>query len=52
MGENFEVLDEGVLVVPLDPRYTQIGFILICVQVCGDERSRNLYLLGRWNGGT
>ena len=34
MGAHFEALDEGVLLVPLDPRYTQIGFNLISVQVC------------------
>ena len=34
MGAHFEALDEGVLLVPLDPRYTQVGFNLISVQVC------------------
>ena len=34
MGAYFEALDEGVLLVPLDPRYTQVGFNLISVQVC------------------
>ena len=34
MGAHFEALDEGVLRVPLDPRYTQVGFNLISVQVC------------------
>ena len=34
MGANFEAPDEGVLLVPLDPRYTQVGFNLISVQVC------------------
>ena len=34
MGAHFKALDEGVLLVPLDPRYTQIGFNLISVQVC------------------
>ena len=29
-----EALHEGVLLVPLDPRYTQVGFNLISVQVC------------------
>ena len=33
MGAYLEALDEGVLMVPLDPRYTQIGFNLISVQV-------------------
>ena len=33
MGAHFEALDEGVLLVPLDPRYTQVGFNLISVQV-------------------
>ena len=31
---HFEALDEGVLLVSLDPRYTQVGFNLIYVQVC------------------
>ena len=26
MGAHFEALDEGVLLVPLDPRYTQVEF--------------------------
>ena len=34
MGAHFEALDEGVLLVPLDPRYTQVGFNPISVQVC------------------
>ena len=34
MGAHFEALDEGVLLVPLDPRYTQVGFNLVSVQVC------------------
>ena len=34
MGTRFKALDEGVLLVPLDPRYTQVGFNLISVQVC------------------
>ena len=34
MGAHFKALDEGVLLVPLDPRYTQVGFNLISVQVC------------------
>ena len=33
MGANFEALDEGVLMMPLDPRYTQVGFNLIFVEV-------------------
>ena len=35
MGAHFEALDEGVLLVPSDPRYTPVGFNLVCVQVCG-----------------
>ena len=31
---HFEALDEGILLVPLDPRYTQVGFNLISVQLC------------------
>ena len=34
VGAYFEALDEGVNLVPLDPRYTQVGFNLISVQVC------------------
>ena len=35
MGAHFEALDEGVLLVPLDPRNTQVGLNLIFVQVWG-----------------
>ena len=34
MGTRFEALDEGDLLVPLDPRYTQVGLNLSSVQVC------------------
>ena len=34
VGAHFEALDEGLLVAPLDSRYTQVGFNLISVQVC------------------
>ena len=34
MGARFEALIEGVLMAPLDSRYTQVGFNLISVQVC------------------
>ena len=34
MGAHFEALDEGVLLEPLDSRYTQVGFSLVSVQVC------------------
>ena len=34
MGALFEALDVGVLMAPLDLRYTQVGFNLISVQVC------------------
>ena len=34
MGAHFEALDEGVLLVPLDSRYTQVGLNLVSVQVC------------------
>ena len=37
MGARFEALDEGILLVPSDPRYTQVGFNLISVQVCLDS---------------
>ena len=36
MGAHFEALDEGVLLVLLDPRYTEVRFNLVYVQVCGD----------------
>ena len=34
MGAHVKALDEGVLLVPLDPRYTQVEFNLVSVQVC------------------
>ena len=34
MGAHFEALTEGVLMAPLDSRYTQVVFKLITVQVC------------------
>ena len=49
--ERFEALDEGVLMVPLDLRYSQVGFHLNSVQVWGppphkvcfwNESSQNL----------
>ena len=33
MGAHFGALDEGVLLVPLDPKYTQVGFNLDCSSV-------------------
>ena len=33
MGAHFEAFDEGVLMAPLDHRYTQVGFNFISVQV-------------------
>ena len=30
-----KALDEGVILVSLDPKYTQVGFKLVYVQVCG-----------------
>ena len=33
VGAHFEALDEGVLVAPLDSRYTQVVFNLISNQV-------------------
>ena len=44
MGAHFEALDEGVLLVPLDHRYTQVGFNLISVQVCIIQ-----IILAEWN---
>ena len=34
MGAHFQSLKEGVLMAPLDSRYTQVVFKLITVQVC------------------
>ena len=34
VGAHFEALIEGVLMAPLDSRYTQVGFHLISAQVC------------------
>ena len=36
MEAHFKALDEGVLLVPLDSRYSQVGLILISVLVCQD----------------
>ena len=33
MRAHFKAFDEGVLLVPLDPRYTQVGFNHISVKV-------------------
>ena len=33
-GARFEALDEIILLVPLDPRYNQVGFNRFYVQVC------------------
>ena len=35
-GARFKALVEGVLMATLDSKYTQVGFNLICVQVCMD----------------
>ena len=34
MGAHFDALDEGVSMVPLNPRCTHVGFNLVSVQVC------------------
>ena len=34
VGAHFEALTEGIRIVPLDSRYTQVGFNLMSVQVC------------------
>ena len=41
VGARFEALDEGVLMAPLDFRYTQVGFNIISVQMFlpGDSTS-------------
>ena len=44
MGAHFEALDEGVLLVPLDPRYTQVGFNLVSVHVCASFGTHNQQL--------
>ena len=33
VGAHFEVLDEGVLLVPIEPKYTQVEFNLVSIQV-------------------
>ena len=40
VGSHFEALNEGVLLVPYDPKYTKVGFNLVSVQVCVDLTSR------------
>ena len=35
MVAHFDALDEGVLLVPFDSRYTQVGFNLVSIQVWG-----------------
>ena len=39
MGAHFKALLEGVLMAPLDSRYTQVGFNYISVQLCDWFRS-------------
>ena len=34
MGAHFEALDEGIIMAPLDSRYTQVGCNYVSVQVC------------------
>ena len=43
VGAYFEALNKGVLMVPLDSRYTQVGFNFISVQV---RVRRNLFVNG------
>ena len=47
MKAHFEALDERVLLVPLqDPRYTQVGYNLVSVQVCiGDGKVKNYWIV-------
>ena len=33
-GAHFKAINEGILMAPLDSRYTQVGFNLISAQVC------------------
>ena len=44
MGAHFEALDEGVLMAPLDPRYTQVGFKYISVQVWDLTAKKNILI--------
>ena len=39
VGVRFEAFDEGILMAPLEPRYTQVGFNFNSVQVCGGDFS-------------
>ena len=48
MGAHFEALDEGVRVLPLEPRYTHIGFNLVSVQVCCKLLCRCMLSLKSW----
>ena len=41
VGAHFEALDEGVLLMLLNPRYTQVGFNLISVQVCDEQPKKD-----------
>ena len=40
MGARFKALTEGVLMAPLDSRYTQVGFNIVSVQVCADYKKK------------
>ena len=48
MGACFEALDEGVLMVPLNPMYTQVGFNSISVQVYSIKKKQCIYYR-KWN---
>ena len=39
MGAHFEALDEGILLVNLDPRYTQVQLNIISIQVSDSDRT-------------
>ena len=45
MGAHFEALGEGVLLVPFDPRYIEVGFNLVSVQVCTSITDENYRII-------
>ena len=47
-GARFVALDEGVLMAPLESRYTQVGFNFISVQVCVPYRVYKITVVVLW----
>ena len=45
MGAHCEALGQGVVLVPLGPRYTQVGFNLISVQEYNGQKPSQAYQL-------